>query len=462
MLCQNSMDGKAVRLGWPTLPASCGPRGCGRSIPVVRWDNGGPQYYDSDPGRCAVGIAPLARSGRMRSRLFGLTLVQALLIWTVAMLTMLRQDCLASAVDITGRLWYKVFDGISNVIYEADFGYRIELHNNTWRITVQPVTTNESGVIIYHQVGTDGKSIYSLTCLNTNTIRPADGMPGLKALGTHRTPPSSTEAPKNGAVAEVYDGAVPRGDHTFAAPVWLAYASYNYIHSCTNGRLRKMWIDGQKYNTNDVRADIEVWPDRPGALHTVTYFNEGYRITESEHGTVQITPLPAPYDKGYKEVVYSADDITNVGGLPFPRRFSVLKLTPVSHPTTASDLRLLAIIEGVSDSVAEISNDEDIRVPVTRSTAVFDSRSEGLSGDARGVSYLLGASSWMSGPDLMNIRSTAISNANAPRNHPPERRGGAGTQSRHVATFILFAVSTGLAAVLILYRQGSRKAGRSP
>ena len=77
-------------------------------------------------------------------------------------------DCCAINFAIAGKLWYNVFDASSNVIFNLNFDFHAELSQNAWRITTQPSATDNSEAATFHQVGTDGKSIYSLSCLNTN------------------------------------------------------------------------------------------------------------------------------------------------------------------------------------------------------------------------------------------------------------------------------------------------------
>lgn len=387
---------------------------------------------------------------------------QARLISTVAIMTLSPLGCWANDIDITGKLWYKVLDAGSNVIFESDLNYHAELSQTGWRITTQPATTNDSEAVLFHQVGTDGKSIYSLSCLNTNSTLSSTELTGFQLPSKNKKPRSSNLVPRNGAVAEIYDGIVPRGDHTFAAPIWLAYASCDYINSATNGRMRKIWLDGQRYNTNDVKIDLRRWPDPPNAIQTLTFLNEGYRVVELANSTIQIIPLQPPYNKGYKEVVYSVDSVTNLGSLQLPRRFSLVKYTPIANATSSSDLRVLATIEAVAESIEEVpGGGRDIRVTIPTTTAVFDNRSEGLSYGARGVSYLLKTSSRMSREDLASVRSMAISNANQAGRRILAQRGNSGGQLRRLM-FIAFAATTGLAAMLILSRQGRRKVSRSP
>ena len=149
------------------------------------------------------------------------------------------------------------------------------------------------------------------------------------------------------------------------------------------------------------------------------------------------------------------DSITNLGSRQLPLRFRLTKFSAVANAKSASDLRVLATIDGVAESIAETSGDTDIRIAAPSATAVFDSRAEGLVGGLRCVSYLLKASNWISEADVAHFRSTAISNASVVPSHISSQRKNSPASRRLI--IIAFAAVTGLAAMLIICHKGCRK-----
>jgi len=338
----------------------------------------------------------------------------------------------AEEFKVTGSLVFTRYDARTNVSVRKELTFSVEVASNRWIISTAPKVTNAADAVILSQVGTDGSNIFSVRYLNPEASRTTiTGAPVRKAA--------------NGAVSEIYRGLVPRGDGSFAAPLWLAYASSQYLNTTTNQLLPKVWADGQRLDSNWLSASWSKLPGSPGLPDRITYFSDGKRYVETPENIVKEVIEPAPYDKGFVQGSFETLTVTNYNSLLLPRAFRIVRYV-VYDRAHAAQLRVSSTIEGQVMSLYPAHLSVDFRPQISTVTAVQDYRPQWKK-DAfpEGISYTA-TSNWLESEELQK--------ASQFKQSPQGRTMKSDHSSRIGIVFMLFCLAT--AVGVFLFNRASR------
>ena len=214
----------------------------------------------------------------------------------------------AQSFEVRGTIHYEAYlNGTVDVSTTRDFSVLVD--GCRWRIRTSVV-----GDCSYKEKSFQNGSLYNLTMFCAT--------PSGRATNTY--------------VGSIEADEIPSDDGSQINYLWLAYASFCYLDTEAGPALRPVCC----LDDLSLRAERFKMPSilsrsssAPNLAIWIAYLNDGYYRTRNDQGPI-VFQVPAPFDKGFTNAIYSALLLTNIGTLQLPLQFEFTRFAVNHGPNT--------------------------------------------------------------------------------------------------------------------------------
>ena len=342
--------------------------------------------------RCAIALAG-ERKGHLKMGNFRMT-DNVCILKAAFLLLFCAAVGRAQNYDVQGNLKYTV-RGENSYENQTDYAFRVSVRGCKWVMeTTGRLSTN--GTHYVYRDSYDGTNVYCL-----------------------RLTLEGSKITKSAAVVEQND--IPL-HMSFAAPLWLGYASHCYFETLTNNQIKPFWnlgADVLRVGGFTLPAKWSLSKSTPRVPEQVEIFSDGFSYSNDGQTRETIKKRqPPPYDQGFLTAQYQVLQGTNVNNNVLPSEFIFNRFQPVQGGKTPSELRNTATFHVVATRIEPASAPIAFQPQFQRPTLIEDRRGGADPGMAWRRTYITTNTS-VPGPDG-HIVST--SHAQAGETEVPSRK----------------------------------------
>lgn len=222
------------------------------------------------------------------------------------------------------------------------YSFSMYVSNHVWKVRLTELTSPPIGKrIAYREIGNDGNCTYTIRALKEQVESQA-GNPGQRVR-------------LNSSTGEIEQGQVPAVDGCeHLSIIWLAYAASSHLRTNVSGQLTPLFVaagnsDVLRHVGFTQRSNWSLETESPNCPKWVTFHSDGNIYSWSDRADAWVipptkTPHSLPYNGGFTNMHYYAEQFTNCNGIRLPSSCNLFVYTPKIGGTNSGQLHAVQIL----------------------------------------------------------------------------------------------------------------------
>lgn len=303
----------------------------------------------------------------------------------------------AQEFSAAGTYNFRIFGETTNIIRFKQSGvFRVRVWNCSWNIQVQA-----DGEKMITEVGNDEHGDV------------------IMLLRIDPTVPQDPKSQLNQEIGLIEPFVYPFGKtHPHLVTIWWAYASSCYLRTNGTSRVPPLLLHEADqaqlfYTDHKVDASID-FLSPPLRLPRNTSFREDGLVrrwpdpvTAQSGSPPTVRPRPGPFDKGFTNVLYKAERVTNINGMELPISVGLQEFAYIPRPMLSPRSFLFKDVRLDVTNVSGLKPDGSSTPAISRLIAITDNRFAVGSNAVPGIFFGTGSynQGWMSRAEVERSRS---------------------------------------------------------